>query len=102
MLAAIMASLTISPVLALDDGERFWVGKESVMRVLRVLVKQEYASASEAAVAFPAMGAMAGTWIGAFPIPLDWDRPWQVCKGFVRIFGTEWLSRCLVENRRGR
>ena len=19
-----------------------------------------------------------GTWIGAFPIPLDWDRPWQV------------------------
>lgn len=19
-----------------------------------------------------------GAWLGAFPIPLDWDRPWQV------------------------
>lgn len=19
-----------------------------------------------------------GAWVGAFPIPLDWDRPWQV------------------------
>ena len=22
-----------------------------------------------------------GAWLGAFPIPLDWDRPWQVRKG---------------------
>jgi len=20
---------------------------------------------------------MLGAWLGAFPIPLDWDRPWQ-------------------------
>ena len=25
-----------------------------------------------------AMGAFIGSWFGAFPIPLDWDRPWQV------------------------
>ena len=25
-----------------------------------------------------AMGAFIGAWFGAFPIPLDWDRPWQV------------------------
>lgn len=24
-----------------------------------------------------AMGAMAGAWLGAVPIPLDWDREWQ-------------------------
>jgi len=22
-----------------------------------------------------------GAWLGAFPIPLDWDRPWQVRQG---------------------
>ena len=25
-----------------------------------------------------ATGAFIGAWFGAFPIPLDWDRPWQV------------------------
>ena len=25
-----------------------------------------------------AMGAFVGAWFGAFPIPLDWDRPWQI------------------------
>ena len=24
-----------------------------------------------------AFGAVSGAWLGAFPIPLDWDRPWQ-------------------------
>jgi hypothetical protein len=24
-----------------------------------------------------AIGAMLGAWLGAIPIPLDWDRPWQ-------------------------
>ncbi len=24
-----------------------------------------------------ALGAVVGAWLGAFPIPLDWDRPWQ-------------------------
>lgn len=26
----------------------------------------------------PAIGTIVGAWTGAFPIPLDWDRPWQV------------------------
>ncbi|XP_037087952.1 glycosylphosphatidylinositol anchor biosynthesis protein 11-like isoform X2 [Pollicipes pollicipes] len=25
-----------------------------------------------------AAGALVGAWLGAFVIPLDWDRPWQV------------------------
>ena len=24
-----------------------------------------------------ALGSVIGSWLGAFPIPLDWDRPWQ-------------------------
>ena len=25
----------------------------------------------------PAITSVIGTWIGAIPIPLDWDKPWQ-------------------------
>jgi hypothetical protein len=27
---------------------------------------------------YPVVGVALGSWIGAFPIALDWDRPWQV------------------------
>eukprot|EP00850_Spirogloea_muscicola_P010114 SM000058S18544 [mRNA] locus=s58:444481:453519:- [translate_table: standard] len=27
----------------------------------------------------PAMGATVGCWFGAWPMPLDWDKPWQAC-----------------------
>ncbi|XP_020523340.1 uncharacterized protein LOC18422713 isoform X2 [Amborella trichopoda] len=30
------------------------------------------------AVCLPAHGAVIGAWFGAWPMPLDWDRPWQV------------------------
>ncbi|OAV87292.1 hypothetical protein PTTG_08643 [Puccinia triticina 1-1 BBBD Race 1] len=39
----------------------------------------------EVALLFPAFGACIGTWLGAIPIPLDWDRPWQA-----------WPITCLV------
>ncbi|EIW70207.1 hypothetical protein TREMEDRAFT_30320 [Tremella mesenterica DSM 1558] len=29
------------------------------------------------ALLYPALGTMVGAWIGALPLPLDWDRPWQ-------------------------
>nr|PNR49715.1 hypothetical protein PHYPA_011611 [Physcomitrium patens] len=31
----------------------------------------------ERAICIPAHGAVIGAWIGAFPMPLDWERPWQ-------------------------
>ncbi|GAA6028084.1 hypothetical protein JCM8097_001863 [Rhodosporidiobolus ruineniae] len=31
----------------------------------------------EFALLAPAVGAILGSWCGAIPIPLDWDRPWQ-------------------------
>lgn len=29
-------------------------------------------------ICIPAYGAVIGAWFGAWPMPLDWDRPWQV------------------------
>ncbi len=31
---------------------------------------------------------MVGAWFGAFPIPLDWDRPWQVLFPLITVLGT--------------
>lgn len=32
----------------------------------------------EVALLCPVFGTCFGTWLGAIPIPLDWDRPWQI------------------------
>lgn len=29
-------------------------------------------------ISLPAHGAVVGAWLGAWPMPLDWERPWQV------------------------
>lgn len=29
-------------------------------------------------ISLPAQGAVIGAWLGAWPMPLDWERPWQV------------------------
>lgn len=31
----------------------------------------------ERALVYPVIGTFVGAWIGAIPIALDWDRPWQ-------------------------
>ncbi|KAL7422977.1 Glycosylphosphatidylinositol (GPI) anchor assembly protein [Cryptotrichosporon argae] len=31
----------------------------------------------ERALVYPIVGTLVGAWIGAAPLPLDWDRPWQ-------------------------
>ena len=40
-------------------------------------------------LACSSIGAVLGAYLGAFPIPLDWDRPWQVRQFFV---ASCWLS----------
>lgn len=42
----------------------------------------------ERAVCIPAHGAVIGAWVGAFPMPLDWERPWQVNVIFLKIIST--------------
>jgi hypothetical protein len=29
-------------------------------------------------ISAPCHGAVVGAWLGAWPMPLDWERPWQV------------------------
>lgn len=33
--------------------------------------------ALEYSICIPAHGAVIGAWFGAWPMPLDWERPWQ-------------------------
>ena len=42
-------------------------------------------SGIDGCVSLGAKGALAGLYLGAIPIPLDWDRPWQ-----------EWPTTCVV------
>lgn len=37
-------------------------------------------------ICLPAHGAVIGAWFGAFPMPLDWERPWQVISFLLLLF----------------
>ncbi|KAM6366671.1 phosphatidylinositol-glycan biosynthesis class F protein isoform 2-T11 [Alca torda] len=45
---------------------------------IRVFSKNGAMSIWESSLQITTMGSILGAWFGAFPIPLDWDRPWQV------------------------
>ncbi|CAI7812626.1 unnamed protein product [Closterium sp. NIES-54] len=48
------------------------------------------ASLSEACVVTSAHGAVVGAWIGAWPMPLDWEKPWQawpICSIYGMLMG---------------
>lgn len=53
------------------------------------------------AVKIISLVTIAGAWVGAFPIPLDWDRDWQVCNKFYLVLQLQLLlylfliSRCI-------
>ncbi|XP_056167181.1 PIGF/3-ketodihydrosphingosine reductase fusion protein-like [Syzygium oleosum] len=41
-------------------------------------------------ICLPAHGAIIGAWFGAWPMPLDWERPWQewpICVSYGAIIG---------------
>ena len=44
----------------------------------RVIAHNNPQRPAESQFYVPAALAAFGAWLGAFPIPLDWDRPWQV------------------------
>ncbi|KAM6324374.1 phosphatidylinositol-glycan biosynthesis class F protein [Aegotheles albertisi] len=45
---------------------------------IRVFSKNGAMSVWESSLQITTMCTILGAWFGAFPIPLDWDRPWQV------------------------
>ncbi|KAI0357641.1 PIG-F-domain-containing protein [Trametes cingulata] len=44
---------------------------------VRLFAELSPRSPIERALVFPAVGAVMGSWAGAIPIGLDWERPWQ-------------------------
>ncbi|PFH47601.1 hypothetical protein AMATHDRAFT_151706 [Amanita thiersii Skay4041] len=80
-LLALLLSLLSVPVPAYTLGipKR---GNDSQTLVNRFTWIRLYAELSlrnpfERALVYPTIGAFIGSWIGAIPIALDWDRPWQ-------------------------
>ncbi|KLO13285.1 hypothetical protein SCHPADRAFT_852771 [Schizopora paradoxa] len=44
---------------------------------LRLFVEFSLRNEFERSLVYPSVGAVVGAWVGAIPIALDWDRPWQ-------------------------
>ena len=67
--AAIQAALVTMPACqALGfDGDKW----------RRCFARSEFRGPAETLICAPALASVAGSWAGAIPIPLDWDRPWQ-------------------------
>ncbi|GAA5921497.1 hypothetical protein JCM3775_003076 [Rhodotorula graminis] len=70
LLVSILAILPLAIALPLSDtSARFvWLRLASTFTPTDDL---------ELALFAPALGTLVGAWLGAVPIPLDWDRPWQ-------------------------
>jgi len=112
LLVSILAVLPLAIALPLSDtSARFvWlrlastftcVSPLSPLSPLKERVADEGALAArsptddlELALFAPAIGTLVGAWLGAVPIPLDWDRPWQVRLLVFSLFGVS-----LIESR---
>jgi len=67
--AAVVSSLTALPAAcALGSSLEQW---------RRLFVDGRHHNASEAELKCCAWGTVLGAWLGALPMPLDWDRDWQ-------------------------
>jgi phosphatidylinositol glycan class F len=73
-----LALLTAWPIVAaLGIPSIYDDGIAARYRLTRLLCAWRAEDAHERALAYPVAGTLVGAWIGAIPIPLDWDRPWQ-------------------------
>ncbi|BGP23268.1 GPI biosynthesis protein Pig-F [Rhodotorula toruloides] len=71
LLLSVLAILPLSialPPVATTHGRFAW---------LRLVSSLAPSDNLELVLFAPAVGTLIGAWTGAFPIPLDWDRPWQ-------------------------
>uniref|UniRef100_A0A8C3YNA3 Phosphatidylinositol glycan anchor biosynthesis class F n=1 Tax=Catagonus wagneri TaxID=51154 RepID=A0A8C3YNA3_9CETA len=74
LLAVILSTFTTVPCLCLlGPNFKAW---------LRVFSRNGVTSIWENSLQITTISSFIGTWLGAFPIPLDWGRPWQVFKVF--------------------
>ncbi|KAH3848362.1 phosphatidylinositol-glycan biosynthesis class F protein-like [Dreissena polymorpha] len=67
--AMLLASTTVLPaVVHLGPSIEVWI---------KVFIFQSLDTVQEIAVFYSVVCSLLGSWCGAAPIPLDWDRPWQ-------------------------
>lgn len=76
-----LALLTAYPIIAtLGFPDLYDAGIAARFRLTRLVCEWRAEDARERALAFPLAGALVGAWVGAIPLALDWDRPWQVSR----------------------
>lgn len=54
----------------------------------------------ESSLQITSVCSILGAWFGAFPIPLDWDRPWQVSMYtlIINVQNTNFLEMHATQN----
>ncbi|KAM0749195.1 hypothetical protein T439DRAFT_326937 [Meredithblackwellia eburnea MCA 4105] len=72
LLSLLVSILAVTPMATVLDPPN-----EDQYTWIRLLSSFTWNNNLELALLFPALGTFAGCWLGAVPIPLDWDRPWQ-------------------------
>ncbi|WVQ75158.1 hypothetical protein IAR50_004767 [Cryptococcus sp. DSM 104548] len=78
LLAVHLSILTVLPVIyTLGMPSLYDKGTYARFRMTRLFCEFKPETPLERALVYPAVGTLTGAWIGALPIPLDWDRPWQ-------------------------
>ncbi|KAF8843500.1 hypothetical protein BDN67DRAFT_988464 [Paxillus ammoniavirescens] len=80
LLAFVVAILTtFAPAFALGCPSMSTEAAAMINRLVwtRLFVEISPRNAFECAMVYPAVGTVIGSWLGAIPIALDWDRPWQ-------------------------
>jgi phosphatidylinositol glycan class F len=80
LLACLISLLTaFTPVYTLGLPSFASDSKSLVTRLTwtRLFAELSPRTAVERAIVYPVVGTAVGSWAGAFPIALDWDRPWQ-------------------------
>jgi phosphatidylinositol glycan class F len=71
LLSALLSAICVMPSLLI-------VEHSSPLEVLqRLFIHREFVSRLEQKCVQVATGCVAGAWLGAFALPLDWDRWWQ-------------------------
>ncbi|KAH0687391.1 hypothetical protein KY285_017954 [Solanum tuberosum] len=46
----------------------------------RIFARTKASESTDYMISLPAHGAVIGAWFGAWPMPLDWESPWQVSR----------------------
>jgi len=73
-IATVYTPALVLGIPTLDNNSTSVIKRWTWIRLFAELSTRNFV---ERALVFPAIGTVIGCWIGAIPIALDWDRPWQ-------------------------